>query len=44
MKNDLQNVTARQAWKRPALYRMDAADAQTTNTNVNANDGMASKS
>jgi hypothetical protein len=34
----------RQNWERPALYRLDAADAQTTTTNPAANDGMAAKS
>jgi hypothetical protein len=43
MKNESQNVTARQAWGRPALYRMDAADAQTMVSDT-LNDGMNNKS
>lgn len=43
MKNDAKNVRARQAWERPTLYRLDAADAQMT-TVAALNDGAANKS
>jgi hypothetical protein len=32
MKNDAKKVIARKAWERPALYRMDAADASSHNS------------
>ena len=32
MKNEPRNHKPRKAWDRPALYRMDAADASTVNS------------
>jgi hypothetical protein len=32
MKNEARKVIARKAWERPALYRMDAADASSHNS------------
>lgn len=34
----------RQNWERPALYRLDAADAQSMTVNPAANDAVAGKS
>jgi hypothetical protein len=34
----------RQNWERPALYRLDAADARNTNSHVGVNDGSNNKS
>jgi hypothetical protein len=43
MKIEASNVGARQAWERPTLYRLDAADAQMTTVGA-LNDGAANKS
>jgi hypothetical protein len=43
MMNDSKSQV-RQNWERPALYRLDAADAQNTTVNPASNDGKASKS
>jgi hypothetical protein len=40
MKNDAKKVIARKAWERPALYRMDAADASSHNSMLDL-DGMS---
>ena len=42
MKYVSQDVTARQTWERPALHRMDAADAEANAGKLN--DGMPIKS
>lgn len=43
MMNDSSSKRVRQAWERPALYKLDAADAQKT-TSGKLNDSVANKS
>jgi len=43
MMNDSSSKRVRQAWERPALYKLDAADAQKT-TAGKLNDSVANKS